>query len=72
MCSDHFQSECFETDFREQLTGERGRRCLKSDAVPSIFNFSTSNRPSKRRSPTELRSLQKQREQVNAAICMRL
>ena len=40
MCSDHFQSECFERDFREQLTGERGRRCLKSDAVPSIFNFS--------------------------------
>ncbi|XP_044184354.1 uncharacterized protein LOC122964679 [Acropora millepora] len=64
VCSDHFQSECFQTDLREQLTGERGRRRLKSDAVPSIFNFSTSNRPSKRRSTTELRSLQKQRKQT--------
>ena len=30
---------CFEIDFREKLTGEKSRRVLKDDAIPSSFSY---------------------------------
>lgn len=66
VCSDHFEKDCFDLDLREKVTGERGKRRLKPDSIPSIFNFTTSKRPPKRRSSTENRSFQKQRKQVRA------
>jgi len=68
VCSDHFDKTCFKLDFKEELTGERGKRRLNPDAVPSIFEFNASKRPSKRRSTTEDRELRKQRKKVSVCI----
>jgi len=55
VCSEHFEKECFELDLVEQLTGEKRKKKLKADALPSIFNFSTSTVSVKRRATTENR-----------------
>ncbi|KXJ29292.1 uncharacterized protein LOC110249366 [Exaiptasia diaphana] len=61
VCSDYCDKTCFKLDFREELTGERGKRRLNANAVPSIFAFNSSNRPrQKKRSATEDRTLRKQ------------
>ena len=39
VCSDHFTEDCFEINHTEQVTGERKRRVLKKDAIPSLFAF---------------------------------
>ncbi|XP_031555107.1 uncharacterized protein LOC116292014, partial [Actinia tenebrosa] len=59
VCSEHFEDGCFESDLMEQLIGEKRKRRLKADAIPSIFNFSTI--PSKRRATTENR-IRRQRQ----------
>ena len=42
VCSEHFEETCFEsgTDLQKELIGQRIRRCLKPDAVPTKFLFS--------------------------------
>ena len=52
VCSDHFEQVCFRDplNLKAKLTGKKARRHLKPDAVPSIFNFKTSNQPTKSRS----------------------
>ena len=42
VCSEHFEETCFEsgTDLQKELIGQRIRRYLKPDAVPTKFLFS--------------------------------
>ena len=63
VCSDHFESTCFEVNLMEQLTGMKRKRRLKKNAVPSVFTFS--NPPAKRRATTENRLKCKQDEEVS-------
>ena len=44
VCSDHFESSCFERDLRSELMGEKPKKILKEDAVPTIFQHQTSSR----------------------------
>ncbi|XP_010904105.2 THAP domain-containing protein 4 [Esox lucius] len=46
VCSQHFKPEDFETDMKSQLMGLPGRRTLKSDAIPSIFPFTSKRKAS--------------------------
>ena len=39
VCSDHFIPSCFEIDFRAKLIGEKPKRDLKDDAIPSLFSY---------------------------------
>ena len=56
VCSKHFDNECFESDFMEQLISKKKKRKrLKADAIPSIFTFTLPTAVSnKRRATTEL------------------
>jgi len=56
VCGEHFDNECFESDFMEQLIGEKKRKRLKADTIPSIFTFTSPTAvSSKRRGATENR-----------------
>ncbi|KXJ09468.1 THAP domain-containing protein 2 [Exaiptasia diaphana] len=66
VCSEHFESSCFEVDLMEQLTGMKRKRKLKKDAVPSVFSFSKP--PAKRRATTENRLKRKQDEEVTQQV----
>ena len=39
VCSDHFLPSCFELNLRPQMTGDKCKRRLKEDAVPSEFKY---------------------------------
>ena len=39
VCSAHFLPSCFEFDLRSQITGQKFKRRLKKNAVPSEFDF---------------------------------
>ena len=66
VCSEHFEAECFEADHvYQELTGQKRKRRLKPGSVPSIFSFSASAVPSKRRLTSENRLKQKQRTEVS-------
>ena len=39
VCSDHFLPNCFEVNIRLQITGQKCKRRLKEDAVPSEFDY---------------------------------
>ena len=66
VCSDHFEKECFESDLIEELTGEKKKKRLKSDAVPSIFNFPTSIPVvSTSRTSSENRNKRRRRQEVS-------
>ena len=39
--SDHFMPSCFEIDLRAPFIGEKSRRDLKDDAIPSLFSYKT-------------------------------
>ena len=39
VCSAHFSPSCFEFNLRSQITGQKFKRRLKKDAVPSEFDF---------------------------------
>ena len=40
ICSEHFAPECYQRDLRSELLGLSRRWKLKTDAVPTLFNFS--------------------------------
>lgn len=66
VCSSHFDSDYFEVDLVEKLTGQRRKRKLKPDAVPHIFNFSKTNAAAKReRIFTENRVKQRRHQEVS-------
>ena len=71
VCSDHFEKECFESNLREQLTGQKYKRKLKRDAVPSCFSFSTSLPPKKIRASSENRTKRRSRHEVSTYILYR-
>ena len=62
VCSEHFLPSCFELDLRAQLTGEKGKRQLRDDAIPSVFKYSHDHEAKKPRLSSELR-LKRQRHQ---------
>ena len=68
VCSEHFEDSCFEVNLMEKLSGMKRKRKLKSDAVPSIFNFSSSTKPAKRRATSENRIKRKQHQEVAWAL----
>ena len=39
VCSDHFLPRCFEVNIRSQITGQKCKRRLKEEAVPSETRF---------------------------------
>ena len=39
VCSEHFLPSCFEVNIRSQITGQKCKRRLKEDAVPSEFDY---------------------------------
>ena len=39
VCSEHFLPSCFEVNLRSQITGQKCKRRLKEDAVPSEFDY---------------------------------
>ena len=39
VCSEHFLPSCFRMDFRAQLMGEKVRKKLRDDAIPSLFKY---------------------------------
>ena len=45
LCSDHFQPDCFERDLKAELLGLKGKRTLKSDAVPTVFAHRPRKKP---------------------------
>ena len=62
VCSEHFEADCFEKDLVEKLTGEKRRKRLKPDAVPSIFSSSSVKRP---RECTENRLKRQRQKEVS-------
>ena len=66
VCSVHFEPECFEVNFMEQLLGQKSKRKLKAGSIPSIFDFSPSSAPGKRpgRSSSENRAKRKRNTEV--------
>lgn len=39
VCSEHFLPGCFEIDFGAQLMGEKVRKHLRDDVIPSLFKI---------------------------------
>ena len=82
VCSEHFEEDCFEagTQLKKELFGNRSRRRLKPNAVPTVptvptnFLFSASSRPRTKRSASEKRIKRRQHEEVthlqNAAMLL--
>ena len=76
VCSEHFEEDCFEagTQLKKELFGNRSRRRLKPNAVPTNFLFSASSRPRTKRSASEKRIKRRQHEEVthlqNAAMLL--
>ena len=69
VCSEHFDNECCESDFMEQLIGEKKRKRLKVDAIPSIFTFTSPTAvSSKRRATTENRIERKRQKEVRCNV----
>ena len=61
LCSNHFESDCFERDLRAELLGSKGKRTLKPDAVPTIFDHRPRKKP---RLSTEKRLQEKAKREV--------
>lgn len=61
VCSDHFSKDCFEVSFMEQLTGNKQRRRLLPEAVPTEF---LNRSPVKPRKNTQLRFQKRARNEV--------
>ena len=68
LCSDHFEPDCFERDLRAELLGSKGKRTLKPDAVPTIFDHRPRKKP---RLSTEKRLQEKAKKEVRIKILAR-
>ncbi|CAH3157853.1 unnamed protein product [Porites lobata] len=64
VCSEHFLPSCFEIDFRAQLMGEKARKHLRDDAIPSLFKYGPE--PKKARLSSESRLQKQNHKQVTA------
>ena len=69
VCSSHFTSADYDSDYqiREKLTGQKLKRRLKRDAVPSKFDFPTSSTSTskKPRVASERRAQERARREVS-------
>ena len=63
VCSEHFLPSCFEIDFRAQLMGEKVRKHLRDDAIPSLFKYGPE--PKKARLSSESRLQKQNHKQVS-------
>ena len=45
LCSVHLEPDCFERDLRAELPDRKGKRKLKPDAVPTIFDHRPRKKP---------------------------
>ena len=59
----HFLASCFEPDLRTQLTGQKGKRSLKADAVLSVFKYSHSPEEKKKPRLSSKRRRERQRHE---------
>ena len=59
----HFLPSCFEIDFRAQLMGEKVRKHLRDDAIPSLFKYGPE--PKKARLSSESRLQKQNHKQVS-------
>ena len=73
LCSSHFEQLCFIQDFGvfEGIGWTAGRLRLKHDAVPTIFNYSSSEEWIKRKLPQKRKEYAKrQRWEVSCVLWM--
>ena len=65
VCSEHFLPECFEIDLRSQLTGQKRKRHLKDDAIPSVFKYAHDSGAKQPRLSSEKRLERQRHHQVS-------
>jgi len=65
ICSEHLSPECFETDLRAQLTGQKCKRHLKDGTVPSVFLYAYGPEAKQPRLSTEKRLEQQRHQQAS-------
>ena len=67
VCNKQFKAEDYESSYslREQLTGQKVKRRLKKDAVPSIFDFPTSVPNKRPRTVSERRAHKRANKEVS-------
>ena len=63
VCSDHFDSDCFERSYKFELTGQKEKRALKDGAVPTIFKFAQKGKPKERTA-----SIKRRRKRENSEV----
>ena len=69
VCGEHFLPSCFEPDdLRTQLTGQKGKRSLKADTVPSVFKYSHSPEEKKPRLSSKCRRERQRHEEVSLSL----
>lgn len=66
VCSDHFLPSCFELDLRSQIAGQKCKRRLKEDAVPSQFEYSLEAK--KPRLSSENRTDRRRHQEVSSSL----
>ena len=65
VCSEHFLHSCFWIDFRAQLMGEKIKKKLRHDAIPSLFKYG----PQPKKPPLSSESrLQKQKHKQVSTV----
>ena len=64
VCSDHFLPSCFEQDLRSQIAGQKCKRRLKENAVPSEFEYRYSTETKTPRLSSENRNNRRMHEEV--------
>ena len=62
ICSEHFESSCFQRDLKAELTGTKPRNMLKDEAVPTIFSHMSGS--SKKR----ISALQREEKQLKKVM----
>jgi len=61
LCSDHFESDCFQHDLRAELICSKEKRNLRPDIVPTVFDQRQRKKP---RPSNEKRFQEKAEEEV--------
>ena len=55
VCSDRFSASCYQSNLQSKITGQRYKRWLKEDAVPSIFDYASQSNTKRPRLSSENR-----------------
>lgn len=62
VCSTHFEPQCFKLSYKSELTGQKEKKTLIPDAVPTIFKF---NKAKRERIISAKREQNRQRKKVS-------